>query len=48
MMCSNSQFIYFLLPSPSHRVLSVVGFENLFAIDTCISEKLGLFENNTH
>ena len=25
-------FIYFLLPSPSHGVLSFLGFENLFAI----------------
>ena len=26
------RFIYFLLPSPSHGVLSFLGFENLFAI----------------
>ena len=40
MMCLNSldcahpflSFIYFLLPSPSHGVLSFLGFQNLFAI----------------
>ena len=45
MMCSIGQltsvhpflslFIYFLLPSPSHGVLSFLEFENLFAILSC-------------
>ena len=29
------KFIYFLLPWPSHGVLSFLGFENLFAIYNC-------------